>query len=79
MSNAASAGVGLNYEGQFESGDGALIYNQTRGFKTIWSGVELAGAAVSDFNSLIASLYGWLTYDTPVEDSSWTAIKARYR
>ena len=74
-----SRGVGLSYEGTYATGNGVLVYNETRGFRTIWSGVELAGAETSDFNSLIAPLYDWLTYNTPVEDSSWTEIKARDR
>jgi hypothetical protein len=38
-----------------------------------------AGAETNNFNSLIATLYGWLKNDTPVEHSSWTEIKARHR
>jgi hypothetical protein len=78
-STTRTAGNGLDYEGQFASGTGVLIFNQTRGFKTIWSGVELAGAGTDDFNAIIAALYGWLNDYTPVERTSWTAVKAMYR
>ncbi len=75
----ATAGVGLDYEGQFATGEGALIYNSPGTFKTVWSGVELAGAATEDFNLIIGPIYNWLRDDTPVEPRSWTSIKAEYR
>ena len=78
-STTRTGGIGLDYVGQFASGTGVLTYNQTRGFRTVWSGVELAGADTEDFNDIIAALYGWLSENTPVERTSWTAIKAHYR
>ena len=79
-STTRTAGNGLDYEGQFASGSGVLIFNQTRDFRTIWSGVELAGAGTDDFNDMIARLYHFLlTGETPVERATWGAIKARYR
>jgi hypothetical protein len=39
----------------------------------------LAGADTEDFNMIIEELYGWLAGDTPVELTSWAAIKAAYR
>lgn len=74
-----TGGIGLDYAGEFASGEGVLIYNETRGFRTVWSGVELAGAETEDFNSLIATLYEWLAEYTPVERTSWTAVKAQFR
>ncbi len=78
-STTRTGGIGLDYVGQFASGTGVLTYNQTRGFRTVWSGVELAGADTEDFNDIIAALYGWLGENTPVERASWSAIKAHYR
>lgn len=74
-----TGGMGFDYAGQFSSGEGVLTYNDTRGFRTVWSGIELAAAETEDFNSIIETLYGWLTYETPVERTSWTAVKAQYR
>ncbi len=74
-----TGGVGFGYEGQYGSGDGVVTYNQTRGFKTVWSGVELAGADADDFDEIIATLYDWLDDSSPVERASWGAVKAKFR
>ncbi|MFH1501684.1 MAG: hypothetical protein ABIG03_01425 [Candidatus Eisenbacteria bacterium] len=75
-----TAQIMFDYEGEFASGTGVVVLNETRGFRTVYSGVELAGADTEDFNYLISTLYYWLrTGDTPVEQSSWTAVKAMFR
>ncbi len=73
----ATAGYGLSYD---EAGqDGVVIWNATRGFKTVWAGIELAGAAPTDFHHMIDVIYDWLLADSPVEDRTWGRIKAIYR
>jgi len=74
-----TGGVGFSYDGQFASGDGVVTFNQSRGFKTVWSGVELAGADNDDFNDLIDTLYDWLKDTSPVEETSWGAVKGIFR
>ncbi|MFH1501560.1 MAG: hypothetical protein ABIG03_00800 [Candidatus Eisenbacteria bacterium] len=74
---ATTAGYGLYYD---EAGqDGVLIYNETEVFKTVWAGIELAGASTDDFNMMIELLYDWFLGITPVEETSWGHIKALYR
>lgn len=74
---AATAGYGLYYDDA--SRDGILIYNQTEVYKTVWAGVELAGATGSDFEMIISLLYDWFLGITPVEETSWGYIKSMYR
>jgi hypothetical protein len=73
----STAGYAFRYDGT--SRDGAAIYNETETFKTVWSGVELAGAEPAVFNSMIQKIYDWFVGITPVEDSSWGHIKSMYR
>ena len=74
---AETAGYGLYYD---EAGqDGVLIYNETEVFKTVWAGIELAGASTDDFDMMMELLYGWFLGITPVEETSWGHIKALYR
>lgn len=72
-----TAGYGLYYD---DAGrDGILVYNQTEVFKTVWAGIELAGADADDFNMMISMLYDWFLGITPVEETSWGYIKSMYR
>jgi len=73
----ATAGYGLYYDDAAQ--DGVLIYNDTGTFKTVWSGIELAGANTDDFEHIIDSLYDWFLGITPVEETSWGLIKSLYR
>jgi hypothetical protein len=58
--------------------DGVVIYNETVTFRTIWSGIELAGAPPEVFNGIIEKIYDWFVGTTPVEDTSWGHIKSLY-
>ena len=74
---APTAGCAFGYD---DAGrDGILIYNDAGTFKTIWSGIELAGASTEDFHEIIDRIYDWFLGITPVEESSWSDIKAMYR
>jgi hypothetical protein len=73
------AGLVFDYEGQFGSGQGVAVYHATRGFKTIWSGVELSAAPTDDFHDVISVIYDWFLEGSPVSRQSWGAIKAMYR
>ncbi len=74
---AETAGYGLYYD---DAGrDGILIYNETDMFKTVWAGIELAGANTEDFDNMISLLYDWFLGITPVEETSWGHIKSMYR
>jgi hypothetical protein len=72
-----TAGYGLYYDEAAQ--DGVLLYNETETFKTIWSGIELAGASTDDFNHIISVIYDWFLGITPVEETSWGHIKSLYR
>jgi len=72
-----TAGYGLYYDEAAQ--DGILLYNETETFKTVWSGIELAGAPTEDFNHIISVLYDWFLGITPVEETSWGHIKSLYR
>ena len=58
--------------------NGVVICNETETFKTVWSGIELAGASPEVFEDIIEKIYDWFIGTTPVEDSSWGHIKAMY-
>lgn len=58
--------------------DGAVIYNETITFRTVWSGIELAGAPQGAFNDIVKKIYDWFVGTTPVEDTSWGRIKSLY-
>ncbi|MEA3409506.1 MAG: hypothetical protein U9Q95_04065 [Candidatus Eisenbacteria bacterium] len=58
--------------------NGVVIYNETDTFKTVWSGVELAGASPEVFEGIIETIYDWFVGTTPVENRSWGRIKALY-
>ena len=55
--------------------DGVVICNETDTFKTVWSGIELAGASPEAFNGIIEKIYDWFVGTTPVEDTSWGHVK----
>jgi hypothetical protein len=57
---------------------GVVIYNETETFRTVWSGIELAGASQEKFQVIIELIYDWFIGTTPVEDASWGRIKALY-
>ena len=71
-----TAGYALYYDNVAQ--DGAAIYNETEVFRTVWSGVELAGAETAVFHDMIQRIYEWFVGTTPVERSSWSRIKAMY-
>ncbi|MFH1689230.1 MAG: hypothetical protein ABIE42_03200 [Candidatus Eisenbacteria bacterium] len=58
--------------------DGVVIYNETVTFRTVWSGIELAGASPEVFDRIIGKIYDWFVGTTPVEDTSWGRIKSLY-
>jgi hypothetical protein len=73
----ATAGYAFSYDEAAQ--DGVVIWNATRGFKTVWAGIELAAASQTDFHHMIDVIYDWLLADSPVEDRTWGRIKAIYR
>jgi hypothetical protein len=58
--------------------NGVVIVNETETFKTVWSGIELAGASPEAFDGIIEKIYDWFVGTTPVENTSWGHIKALY-
>ena len=56
---------------------GMISADNPPGLTAVWAGVELADA--DDFDDIIATLYDWLTDDSPVEHASWGAVKAKFR
>jgi len=70
----AHAGFYYDEAGQ----DGVVICHETETFKTVWSGIELAGADEESFESLINKIYDWFVGTTPVEETSWAQIKSLY-
>lgn len=72
----STAHYGFRYD---EAGtDGVVVCNETETFRTVWSGIELAAASPEEFEEIITRVYDWFIGITPVEDSSWTRIKAMY-
>jgi hypothetical protein len=57
---------------------GVVIMNETDTFRTLWSGIELAGASPEVFAAIIKSIYDWFAGTTAVEATSWGRIKALY-
>jgi hypothetical protein len=70
----ARSGFFLNEAAQ----SGVVIYNETETFRTVWSGIELAGASPEAFQGIIDKIYDWFIGTTPVEDVSWGRIKSMY-
>ena len=70
----ARSGFSLNEVAQ----SGVVIYNETETFRTVWSGIELAGASPEAFQSIIDKIYDWFIGTTPVENVSWGRIKSMY-
>ena len=60
------------------SRNGVVIMNETDTFRTVWSGIELAGASPEVLDGIIKSIYDWFAGTTAVEASSWGRIKALY-
>jgi len=58
--------------------NGVVILNETEMFRTVWSGIELAGAQPEVLYGLIEKIYDWFVGTTPVESRSWGRIKALY-
>jgi hypothetical protein len=73
----SSAASGFRYDSA--GYDGIVVCNETESFKTIWSGVELAGADRETFHAIIRKILDWFVGTTPVEYSSWAQIKAMYK
>jgi len=73
---APTARSGFSYDEAMQSG--VVICNETDTFKTVWSGIELAGASTESFESIIEKIYDWFVGTTPVEETTWTQIKALY-
>jgi hypothetical protein len=73
---APTAHAGFYYDDAMR--DGVVICNETDTFKTVWSGIELAGADTEAFESIINKIYDWFVGTTPVEETSWAHIKALY-
>ncbi|MBN2565013.1 MAG: hypothetical protein JXB46_04825 [Candidatus Eisenbacteria bacterium] len=72
-----TAGYAFRYDDAGQ--DGIAVYNETEIFRTVWSGVELAGAESSVFDDMIQRIYQWFVGTTPVERSSWARIKSMYQ
>ncbi len=58
--------------------DGAVVYNEARGFRTVWAGIEISAAPVEDFHRIVASICEWFG-PCPVEEASWGRIKSLFR
>ena len=57
-----------------------MIYNDTGTFKTVWAGIEVAGAVpTTDFFHIIEVIYDWFVGTTPVEEATWGEIKGMFR
>jgi hypothetical protein len=71
-----SARYGFHYVNAAQNG--VVIQNETDTFRTVWSGIELAGASPEVFDAIIESIYDWFIGTTAVEATSWGQIKALY-
>jgi hypothetical protein len=71
-----TARAGFSYDEAMA--DGVVICNETETFRTIWSGIELAGADTEAFENIIAKIYDWFIGTTPVEETTWARVKSLY-
>jgi hypothetical protein len=73
-----TAGFAMYYDDYGQ--DGIMIYNDPGNFKTIWAGIEIAGAVpTTDFHHMIDVIYDWFLGITPVEETTWGEIKSIFR